>query len=112
MIPYEKGYLGLATLWQFHGSSLPRALVPALYSFAMTMLMFYAPTSQGGMWRHYFVLLMPDWKAFQIFGSITMFLLVFRTQLSYSRYWEAVGKVQVDPLTCRRVQNIPRARLS
>jgi predicted membrane chloride channel (bestrophin family) len=96
MIPLEKGYLGLATIFQVHGSSLPRALIPALYSFAVTMLMFYVPTSHGDMqWRHYFMLLMPDWKAFQIFGSITMFLLVFRTQLSYSRYWEGVGKVQV-----------------
>ena len=45
--------------------------------------MFYLPSSDlpDKAWRHYLLLMMPDWKAYQIYASITMFLLVFRTQV-------------------------------
>ena len=87
MISFQKGYLGLSTLLQAHGSAVPRTLIPALVSFILTLAMFYLPSHDPRLeganktWRHYFVLMMPDWKAIQIYASVTMFLLVFRTQV-------------------------------
>lgn len=69
MIPFTKGYLGLSTLGQIHGSALPRTVIPGLLSFFVTLAMFYIPSndpvlaeSGNKTWRHYWVRLMPDWK--------------------------------------------------
>jgi hypothetical protein len=69
MIPFTKGYLGLSTLGQIHGSALPRTLIPGLLSFCVTLAMFYIPSndpllaaSGNKTWRHYWIRLMPDWK--------------------------------------------------
>ena len=38
MISFQKGYLGLTTLLQAHGSAVPRTLFPALLSFVVTLV--------------------------------------------------------------------------
>lgn len=86
MISFRKGYLGFSTLLQAHGSSVPRTLLPALLSSCLTLSFFYLKSDLGEdkTWRHYLVLMMPEWQIYQTFASTTMFLLVFRTQVVMS----------------------------
>ena len=89
MIPFSKSFLGITTIFSVHGSAFPRVVVPSILSTLICM----AVTFSG--FNYTLINYMPDWKSYQIFASITGFVLVFRTSLSYSRYWEGMTRMMV-----------------
>ena len=74
MIPFQKSYLGLKTLFRAHGSALPRTLLPALLSGVVAVVLVVSGLSVH-LCKH-----IPDPRVYVIFTSVTGFALVFRTQ--------------------------------
>ena len=74
MIPFQKSYLGLKTIFRAHGSALPRTLLPALLSGVVAVVVVVSGLSVR-LSKH-----VPDTKLYVIFTSVTGFALVFRTQ--------------------------------
>ena len=74
MIPFQKSYLGLKTLFRAHGSALPRTLLPALLSGVVALVLVVSGLSVH-LCKH-----IPDPRVYVIFTSVTGFALVFRTQ--------------------------------
>jgi len=62
--------------------------LPALLSACIAVTVIFSGLN------HTLLRYIPDWKVYQIFAAITGFVLVFRTQLSYQRYWVAACKIQ------------------
>jgi len=52
--------------------------------------------AEGARWTlsQWWAVAITEWKAYSVFATVTMFLLVFRTNLAYSRYWEGITKMQ------------------
>ena len=80
MIIYRKAWYGLGLLTRMHGSAAPRALVPALLSTALTLLLELGYPMLGhnelrSLFEHPY--------PYQIFASILGFILVFRTNFAY-----------------------------
>ena len=74
MIPFQKSYLGLKTLFRAHGSALPRTLLPALLSRVVAVVVVVSGLSVH-LCKH-----IPETRVYVIFTSVTGFALVFRTQ--------------------------------
>jgi hypothetical protein len=88
MIPFHKSFLGLSTLIRLNGSPLSRVILPTLVSGSIAYLMC------ASRWNEAVAKYVLDWRVFTIYATITGFLIVFRTQLSYQRYWEGIKHVQ------------------
>ena len=82
MIVYRKSWLGLMLMSRVIGSALPRALIPAIGStFICLLLETLIPDSiLTAIFEHPY--------PFQVFSYIVAFALVFRTNTAYARYWE------------------------
>eukprot|EP00567_Pseudictyota_dubia_P001625 CAMPEP_0197466698 /NCGR_PEP_ID=MMETSP1175-20131217/65181_1 /TAXON_ID=1003142 /ORGANISM="Triceratium dubium, Strain CCMP147" /LENGTH=606 /DNA_ID=CAMNT_0043002747 /DNA_START=314 /DNA_END=2134 /DNA_ORIENTATION=- len=89
MIEYTKGAYGLNLLFRVHGSAVYKATIPGIISALLYVLLFYLwdPPKEG------------DDRALNhpyaigvLVTSIT-FLIVFRANNGYQRYWEACGAV-------------------
>eukprot|EP00929_Paragymnodinium_shiwhaense_P032519 TRINITY_DN18012_c0_g1_i1.p1 TRINITY_DN18012_c0_g1~~TRINITY_DN18012_c0_g1_i1.p1 ORF type:complete len:551 (+),score=139.59 TRINITY_DN18012_c0_g1_i1:178-1830(+) len=91
MIEYQFGNWGIGLIWGIKGSVFPRALFWAVTCWLASVIAIkiasglpdFDPTKHGA--------------AFQIWASYTSvlgFLLVFRTQIAYSRFWEGVTTLQ------------------
>eukprot|EP00210_Caulerpa_lentillifera_P008030 g7667.t1 len=98
MIVYHKRLWGLPLLCRFYGSALPRCLPLALMSGALTLVLeltagedanSHAPTQseEDPWWWHPY--------PFQTFAFIVGFMLVFRSNFGYARYWEARTNLQL-----------------
>mmetsp|Transcript_2320 Transcript_2320/g.5445 ORF Transcript_2320/g.5445 Transcript_2320/m.5445 type:complete len:406 (+) Transcript_2320:23-1240(+) len=90
MIEYESGGLlgGLGVLTQLSGSVFPRVLPYGLWASALTILIHFTA-------REYFSLeTLAHPYAHQVFAISVGFLLVFRSNLSYQRFWEGLSNVQ------------------
>jgi len=93
MITYTKSHGGVFLIFRIVGTSWPAGMLPALVA-AATSLAF-------GLWDEE---LDDDMKSnskfisqpypFEIFGFLLGFLLTFRTNFAYNRYWEAISGVQ------------------
>ena len=98
MISFSKGYLGLSTIFNTHGSPWPRVVLPAAVASLECLVMFYIEweDAEGARWTlsQWWAVAVTEWKAYSVFATVTMFLLVFRTNLAYSRYWEGITKMQ------------------
>lgn len=92
MIIYDKSFWGLGLFSRLYGSALPRALPAALVSALLTCALLYtgAEATQEW-WRNPF--------AYQTFSTIVGFIVVFRTNYGYQRYWES--KLQVQNMLVR-----------
>jgi len=88
MIVYSKGAFGFNLLFRFRGSAVFRGMIPGLVS----VLVFVAIQAQYGertpeeLTKHPY--------AFGVLVSSVSFLIVFRANHGYSRYWEACGAIQ------------------
>eukprot|EP00850_Spirogloea_muscicola_P012826 SM000084S23162 [mRNA] locus=s84:394118:397141:+ [translate_table: standard] len=83
MIIYKKGFGAINLLFRVYGSAWPRALVLAVPSAVAAG--FIKAYSNDHNQHHYFLHPYP----YSVFASMLAFLIIFRTNLSYARYWEA-----------------------
>mmetsp|Transcript_18926 Transcript_18926/g.31327 ORF Transcript_18926/g.31327 Transcript_18926/m.31327 type:complete len:570 (+) Transcript_18926:160-1869(+) len=85
MILYYKGAFGLNLLWRFRGSAVYRGMIPGLFSVLVLLLIRLQ-------WRDNDP--QPDlshpYAVGVLVGSVS-FLIVFRANHGYARYWEACG---------------------
>lgn len=87
MISYSTALFGFELLFRVHGSALYKSLPPALLSAIIYITLYYAfdkNTRNGS-------LLAPE--PVMILVALLMFLLQFRANFSYSRYWEAMSSI-------------------
>jgi len=90
MIPYSKQWWGVHLLFRIYGSALPRTLPFVLLSGSLSVFFFYIPSKSY--WTSLFLHPYP----YQLLAFIIGFILVFRNNLAYSRYWE--GRTQLAAL--------------
>ncbi|KAL0045047.1 hypothetical protein WJX82_006316 [Trebouxia sp. C0006] len=92
MITYSKTTWGLHLLLRMYGSAFPRSLIFSIISTSITVALYLTKERQ----------LYDDWRhpyPYHIFAFIVGFIVVFRSQLSYGRYWE--GRLQLQTMTAR-----------
>jgi hypothetical protein len=89
MFVYRKGspwYL----IFSMYGSAIPRACIPGLFSACVSfMLDVFVP------YDSYLKHLIEHPYPFQPFAYIAAFVLVFRTNIAYNRYWEMATQVHL-----------------
>ncbi|GJP44410.1 hypothetical protein CLOM_g3820 [Closterium sp. NIES-68] len=82
MINYEKRFGAFNLLLRFYGSQWPRATLLALPSAILAgLLSAYVFVDKS---QHLFLHPYP----YAVFSGVVAFILIFRTNLSYARYWE------------------------
>ena len=89
MIPYNRSAYGLNLLFWIHGSAVYRSVVPSLISVGFFFLI---RSNVGGINQAFGENVGHPHTVGVLVASIT-FLLVFRANQGYSRYWEACGAV-------------------
>jgi predicted membrane chloride channel (bestrophin family) len=85
MIQYYKGAFGLNLLWRFRGSAVYRGMIPGLISVLILLLIrlqWRADDPPADLEHPY---------AVGVLVSSVSFLIVFRANHGYARYWEACG---------------------
>lgn len=83
MILYPSVYGGIPLLVSCYGSAIPRAIIPATLCAVIAIIIeFNVPHS-------YMMNLIASPHPYAVFTGIVSFLLVFRVNASYARYWEA-----------------------
>lgn len=90
MITYNKIGWGLPLLFRMYGSSFPRSFPPAAVSAGITAL-FYLTIQQNDQnwWRHPY--------PYQVFAYIVGFIVIFRSNFGYQRYWD--GRTWLQNMT-------------
>eukprot|EP00929_Paragymnodinium_shiwhaense_P014650 TRINITY_DN122581_c0_g1_i1.p1 TRINITY_DN122581_c0_g1~~TRINITY_DN122581_c0_g1_i1.p1 ORF type:complete len:414 (-),score=70.21 TRINITY_DN122581_c0_g1_i1:83-1324(-) len=91
MIKYKKGWGGLDILLRVRGTSWPYGVLPGLISASMGLVLSFTPLQAFMENDNEFI---NNPYPFQLFAYLVGFLLVFRTNFGYSRYWEAFDAVQ------------------
>jgi hypothetical protein len=87
MIQYESDLFGLHTLYVWHGSAVFRAFLPALFSTGLLLVYHY-------LWGDDLVgAAMQSPYVITVFVAFFAFMLTFRLNYSYQRYWEAATHV-------------------
>ncbi|KAL4436630.1 hypothetical protein ABPG75_003769 [Micractinium tetrahymenae] len=86
---YSKAWGGLHLLLRAYGSAIPRTLLASILSTALAALLFYVPGKDyfQGVWRHPY--------PYQLFAFLAGFILVFRSNLGYARFWEGRSQLQL-----------------
>mmetsp|Transcript_20763 Transcript_20763/g.31430 ORF Transcript_20763/g.31430 Transcript_20763/m.31430 type:complete len:284 (-) Transcript_20763:906-1757(-) len=87
MILYYKGAFGLNLLWRLRGSAVYRGMFPG----AISVIVFICINLVYGEREPQELISHP--YAFGVLISSISFLIIFRANHSYSRYWEACGAV-------------------
>ena len=88
MIQYFRKPFGLNLLFRLNGSAVYRAMIPGMFSVAFLILIHYLwkeEELEHDELRHPY--------AVGVLVATVTFLLVFRTQQAYARYWEAASAV-------------------
>ena len=94
MITYDKSAFGLNLLLRVHGSAAYRSIVPGLASVVVLLLIRYIRNEDGsftGLHRDDNELQHP--YAVGILVSSSTFLIVFRANQGYNRFWESCGAI-------------------
>eukprot|EP00892_Ulva_mutabilis_P004192 jgi/Ulvmu1/2144/UM129_0003.1 len=101
MIRYSKKYWGLHVLFRMYGSAFPRALPFSLSSAAIAGLLaaFFPTSTTWELFKHPY--------PFQTFAFVAGFMIVFRSNLSYGRYWE--GRTQLQQMTSKLTDSVVMA---
>jgi predicted membrane chloride channel (bestrophin family) len=86
MIIYDKSFWGLGLLSRLYGSAIPRTLPAGLLSALLTTLLLFFRESTTSWWVHPF--------PYNIFSFVVGFIIVFRSNYGYQRYWDARSQVQ------------------
>jgi len=87
MITYERSAYGWRLLFQFHGSAVYRSILPSLVSVALYFL--YKEYNIEGKGVGEEDILHP--YAVGVLVASSTFLIIFKLNQSYGRYWEACG---------------------
>eukprot|EP00568_Trieres_chinensis_P004320 CAMPEP_0183302134 /NCGR_PEP_ID=MMETSP0160_2-20130417/8027_1 /TAXON_ID=2839 ORGANISM="Odontella Sinensis, Strain Grunow 1884" /NCGR_SAMPLE_ID=MMETSP0160_2 /ASSEMBLY_ACC=CAM_ASM_000250 /LENGTH=588 /DNA_ID=CAMNT_0025464865 /DNA_START=62 /DNA_END=1828 /DNA_ORIENTATION=- len=87
MIEYYKGLYGLGLLLRVHGSPLYKAAIPGAVAAAIYLIIVYRwiREEDAGAFNHPY--------AVGVLVTSVSFLIVFRANNAYQRYWEACGAV-------------------
>ena len=88
----RKGYGGLFILFRLVGTSWPFGVIPGLIAMSISLLLNYVPDIDAIISNRESFISHP--YAFQLFAYLLGFLMVFRTNFAYQRYWEAIGAMQ------------------
>eukprot|EP00927_Polykrikos_kofoidii_P062162 TRINITY_DN56982_c0_g1_i1.p1 TRINITY_DN56982_c0_g1~~TRINITY_DN56982_c0_g1_i1.p1 ORF type:complete len:411 (-),score=70.91 TRINITY_DN56982_c0_g1_i1:63-1295(-) len=92
MIEYRKGCAGIFILLRLWGTSWPHGIIPGLVSASIGLALSFVPQLNETISdKTKFV---DNPYAYQLFAYLVGFVLVFRTNFGYGRYWEAVDAVQ------------------
>mmetsp|Transcript_38900 Transcript_38900/g.121539 ORF Transcript_38900/g.121539 Transcript_38900/m.121539 type:complete len:417 (+) Transcript_38900:172-1422(+) len=92
MLVYKKGYLGIFLLFRLSGTAWPHGVMPGLISATVGLML--------GLLKKVDVVLTDDTQflvnpyPYQLFTYIVGFILVFRTNFGYARYWDGLDAVQ------------------
>ena len=88
MIEYHRSAFGLNLLLRFHGSAVYRGAVMGLLSVVILIIMrkVWTPDQRSSDELHH------PYAVGVLVATLT-FLLIFRTQSAYARYWEACTSV-------------------
>mmetsp|Transcript_24461 Transcript_24461/g.36490 ORF Transcript_24461/g.36490 Transcript_24461/m.36490 type:complete len:614 (-) Transcript_24461:176-2017(-) len=92
MIPYEKSFLGLGLMFRIHGSPIWKAAIPGLMSTIFFILIEIYISNQDGEGEQSNSVLSHPYGVGVLISSIS-FLIVFRANYGYQRYWNACGDV-------------------
>jgi len=92
MIYYRKGYGGLFILFRIVGTSWPFGVIPGLVALGISLALSYITVLDDLIRDRDQFISHP--YAFQLFAYLLGFLMVFRTNFAYQRYWEAIGAMQ------------------
>ena len=82
MIEYFRGAYGANLLFRWNGSSLAKAFIPGLLSVLVYLSLHYTSRGTGRVYVHH------PYAVGVLVGSVS-FLIVFRANYGYQRYWEA-----------------------
>ena len=88
MLLYPHSFAGLPLLYQVAGSAVPRAVVPALMSMILTLII--EETISQEFLNHIFAHPYP----YTVFANLVGFTLVFRNNIAYNRYWEGITQLR------------------
>eukprot|EP00747_Dinoflagellata_sp_TGD_P197282 gnl/TRDRNA2_/TRDRNA2_68475_c0_seq1.p1 gnl/TRDRNA2_/TRDRNA2_68475_c0~~gnl/TRDRNA2_/TRDRNA2_68475_c0_seq1.p1 ORF type:complete len:399 (+),score=68.38 gnl/TRDRNA2_/TRDRNA2_68475_c0_seq1:167-1363(+) len=92
MIHYNKGYAGLALVFRLVGTTWPHGIVPGMLSASIGLVLsLLEDVNEVISDEDRFV---KNPYPFQLFAYLVGFVLVFRTNFGYQRYWEALDAVQ------------------
>lgn len=92
MIYYRKGYGGFFILFRLVGTSWPFGVIPGLIALGISLALSYITVLDDIIRDRSEFISHP--YAFQLFAYLLGFLMVFRTNFAYQRYWEAIGAMQ------------------
>jgi len=84
MIKYDAGSFGFAILFRLHGSAVFKSIFPALISSALFLILYF----YADIYQNRFVLMYHPYPMTALIAALT-FLLAFRANFAYNRYWEA-----------------------
>lgn len=89
MIPYQKSFIGLTLLCRVYGSPLFRAVVPASMSTALLLFieLWWVKDQENDMLDHPY--------GIGVLISSVSFLIIFRANYGYQRYWSACGDAHI-----------------
>lgn len=96
MITYDKSAFGLNLIFRVHGSAVYRAVIPGVLSVVCLFLIRAVRNNFNGTFDQAFDRLENDLQhpyAVGVLVSSTTFLIVFRINNAYNRYWEAAGGI-------------------
>jgi len=86
MIKYNSGSYGFSVLLRIHGSAVYKSLLPSLISSAIYIALFETIDLHNNQ------LFLHPYPMGALISALT-FLLAFRANFSYNRYWEGIGAV-------------------
>jgi hypothetical protein len=85
MIQYYKGVFGLNLLTRIHGSAVYRGMIPAVFSIAVYLVIATTHAYDYDATDHPY--------AVGVLVSSVSFIIIFRANQGYNRYWEACGNI-------------------
>lgn len=85
MIPYDKSFLGIGLIFRVHGSSIYKAILPGIISVLVYLLIEAWTDNANDLINHPY--------GVGVLISSVSFLIIFRANYGYQRYWNACGDV-------------------
>jgi len=92
MIRYKKTWYGVNIIFRIAGTSWPYGVLPGAFACAASIILSYYEKLDDTISERTEFIDHP--YAFQLFAYMLGFLMVFRTNFAYQRYWEAMGMLQ------------------
>ncbi len=101
MIEYFRGPYGTNLLFRWHGSALAKAFLPGLFSVSIYLSLHYVYHNDTHTTDPGYINFVSNPYAIGVLVSSVSFLIIFRANYGYARYWEACTTVhQVTQSTC------------